>query len=151
MHEYLKNLLDEKHLNKSEIIKQSGLNREYAYHIIEGNRKNPSRPKVLAIGMAMGLNLDEMQYLLKYAKQNPLYPRDPWDSVIIFAIEQRLNVLETRTLTTLAQSFASTDNGFAIEASFDGLSSLEPQPAVNSNANTMSEAIISFMFPNHSQ
>ena len=91
-------MLDEKHLNKSEIIKQSGLNREYAYHIIEGNRKNPSRPKVLAIGMAMGLNLDEMQYLLKYAKQNPLYPRDPWDSVIIFAIEQRLNVLETNEL-----------------------------------------------------
>ncbi|MBR1580509.1 MAG: DNA-binding protein [Selenomonadaceae bacterium] len=98
LHEYLQNLLDEKHLNKSEIIKQSGLNREYAYHIIEGNRKNPSRPKVLAIGVAMGLNLDEMQYLLKYAKQNPLYPRDPWDSVIIFAIEQRLNVLETNEL-----------------------------------------------------
>ncbi|MBQ9478983.1 MAG: DNA-binding protein [Selenomonadaceae bacterium] len=98
LHEYLQNLLDEKHLNKSEIIKQSGLNREYAYHIIEGNRKNPSRPKVLAIGVAMGLNLDEMQYLLKYAKQNPLYPRDPWDSVLIFAIEQRLNVLETNEL-----------------------------------------------------
>ena len=69
LNEYLKNLLDEKHLDKTDLIKRSGLNREYVYHILQGNRKNPSRPKVLAIGLAMGLNLDEMQYLLKYAKQ----------------------------------------------------------------------------------
>ena len=98
LNEYLKNLLDEKHLNQTEIIKRSGLNREYAYHIFEGNRKNPSRPKVLAIGIAMGLSLDEMQYLLKYAKQNPMYPRNPWDSVIIFAVERQFNVLETNEL-----------------------------------------------------
>ena len=91
LNEYLKNLLDEKHLNQTEIIKRSGLNREYAYHIFEGNRKNP-------IGIAMGLSLDEMQYLLKYAKQNPLYPRNPWDSVIIFAVERQFNVLETNQL-----------------------------------------------------
>lgn len=98
LHEYLKHLLDEKHLNQSEIIKLSGLNREYAYHIFKGNKTNPSRPKVLAIGIAMELNLDEMQYLLKYAKQNPLYPRNPWDSVIIFAVEQQFNVLQTNEL-----------------------------------------------------
>ncbi len=98
LNEYLCRLLDEKHLLRAEVVKQSGLNREYAYHIFSGNRKNPSRPKVLALGLAMGLTLDELQYLLKYAKHNPLYPRDPWDSVIIFAVEQRLNVLETNAL-----------------------------------------------------
>ena len=78
--------------------KQSGLTREYAYHIFSGDRKNPSRPKVLALGLAMQLNLDEIQYLLKYAKQNPLYPRNPWDSVVIFAVERHLGVLETNEL-----------------------------------------------------
>ena len=98
LNEYLSKLLIEKSLIKSEVIKQSGLTGEYAYHIFSGNRKNPSRPKVLALGLAMQLNLDEIQYLLKYAKQNPLYPRNPWDSVVIFAVERHLGVLETNEL-----------------------------------------------------
>ena len=96
--EYLENLLAEKNLTKQEVVKKSGLNREYAYHIFAGNRKNPSRPKILAIGIAMDLNLDEMQYLLKYAKLPPLYPRNSWDAIIISAIEQKLDVIQTNEL-----------------------------------------------------
>ena len=98
LNEYLTNLLKEKHLTKQEVVDKSGLNREYAYHIFSGNRKNPSRVKILAIGIAMGLNLEEMQYLLQYVKQSPLYPRNQWDSVIISAIGQHLNVIETNDL-----------------------------------------------------
>ena len=96
--EYLENLLAEKNFIKQEVVKKSGLNREYAYHIFAGNRKNPSRPKILAIGIAMDLNLDEMQYLLKYAKLPPLYPRNSWDAIIISAIEQKLDVIQTNEL-----------------------------------------------------
>ena len=92
LNEYLEKLLAEKNLVKAEVIEQSGLNREYAYHIFSGNRKNPSRPKILALAIAMGLDLDEVQYLLRYAKQGALYPRNPWDSVIISAIQQKLTV-----------------------------------------------------------
>lgn len=98
LHEYLTNLLVEKKLVKKEVIKKSQLNREYAYHLFAGTKEKPSRRKVLAIGIAMGLNLEETQYLLKYANLNILYPRNQWDSVIISAIEQRLNVLETNEL-----------------------------------------------------
>lgn len=96
--EYLENLLVEKNLVKQEVVAKSRLSREYAYHIFAGNRKNPSRPKILAIGIAMDLNLEEMQYLLKYAKLPPLYPRSQWDSIIISAIEQKLNVIQTNEL-----------------------------------------------------
>ena len=98
LHEYLTNLLAEKNLSKPEVIAASQLNREYAYHIFSGTRKNPSRPKLLALAIAMGLNLDEIQYLLRYAKQSPLYPRNPWDSTIIFAVEHKLSVMETNEL-----------------------------------------------------
>ena len=91
LHEYLNNLLTEKNLLKKEVVRESGLNREYVYHLFAGTKEN-------AIGVAMGLNLEEMQYLLKYAKLNILYPRNQWDSVIISAIEQKLNVLETNDL-----------------------------------------------------
>ena len=98
LHEYLTNLLAEKNLSKSDVIAASQLNREYAYHILSGIRKNPSRPKLLALAIAMGLNLDEIQYLLRYAKQSPLYPRNPWDATIIFAVEQKFTVMQTNEL-----------------------------------------------------
>lgn len=96
--EYLEKILVDKNLTKQEVIEGSGLNREYAYHIFSGKKKNPSRSKVLALAIAMGLNLDEVQYLLRYAGHGVLYPRNQWDAVIISAIEQKLNVMQTNEL-----------------------------------------------------
>ena len=98
LNEYLETLLKDKGLNKNEVIAASQLNGNYAYHIFSGTRKNPSRIKILALAIAMGLNLDEVQYLLRYAKHGQLYPRNPWDSTIIFAVEQKLSVMETNEL-----------------------------------------------------
>ena len=96
--EYLEKILADKNLTKQEVIERSGLNREYVYHIFSGIRKNPSRPKVLALAIAMGLNLDEVQYLLRYARHGVLYPRNQWDAVIISAVEQNLSVMQTNEL-----------------------------------------------------
>ena len=98
LHEFLGQLMTEKHLTKQEVIERSGLNREYGYHILSGARKNPSRQKILALAVAMGLNLDEVQYLLRYSRQGVLYPRNQWDAVIISAIEQNLSVMQTNEL-----------------------------------------------------
>ena len=98
LNEYLQKLLTEKNLDRSEVIERSGLNREYAYHIFSGKKKNPSRPKILALAVALDLNLDEVQYLLRYAQQGVLYPRNQWDAVIISAIEQKLSVMQTNEL-----------------------------------------------------
>lgn len=98
LNEYLEKLLTEKFLNKADVIERSGLNREYAYHIFSGTKKNPSRTKILALAVAMDLKLDEVQYLLRYAGQAILYPRNSWDAVIISAVEQRLDVMQTNEL-----------------------------------------------------
>lgn len=98
LEEYFKKLLAEKNLERSEVIERSGLNREYAYHILSGKRKNPSRQKILALAIALGLNLEETQYLLRYARHGALYPRNAWDAVIISAIEQKLSVMQTNEL-----------------------------------------------------
>ena len=98
LNEYLEKLLAEKNLEKKEVVERSGLNREYAYHIFSGLKKNPSRPKILAIALAMELNLDEIQYLLRYARLGALYPRNQWDAVIISAVEQKLSVAQTNEL-----------------------------------------------------
>ena len=41
--EYLENIIREKQLKRSQIVKDSGLDRSYVYHILNGERKNPSR------------------------------------------------------------------------------------------------------------
>ena len=38
LNEYLEKILLEKNLTKQEVIKRSGLNREYAYHIFSGKK-----------------------------------------------------------------------------------------------------------------
>ena len=94
LHEYLNELLRKKNLSKSEVIRQINFDQKHAYHIFAGTKK-PSRPKLLAISRVMKLNFEETQYLLRYAGFGSLYPRDPFDSVIIYAIENNLNAEET--------------------------------------------------------
>ena len=48
----------------------------------------------------MNLNLDETQYLLRYAGEGSLYPRNSRDALIISAIEQGLTVTVTNLLLT---------------------------------------------------
>ena len=96
--EYLRGLMQEKDLRLSDVIKVSCLNRNYAYHIFSGEKPNPSRVKLLALALAMKLNLDEMQHLLLCGGHSTLYPRSPWDSVIISAVEQGLSVTDTNLL-----------------------------------------------------
>ncbi len=98
LNEYLEKLLAEKNLSKKDVVERTGLNREYVYHIFSGLKKNPSRPKLLAIAIAMELNLEETQYLLRYSGLGILYPRNQWDAIIISAIEQKLDVEQTNNL-----------------------------------------------------
>ena len=95
--EYLSQLLAEKHRSKALVIQASGLDQHYAYHIFAG-QKQPSRPKVLALALALGLTPKETQYLLYYAKVEKLYVRNPWDSVLWHALENHLSVVETNLL-----------------------------------------------------
>lgn len=98
LHVYLNKLLEEKKLNKAEVIKNSLINVNYGYHIFEGKKNNPSRNKIIALGIAMKLNLQEIQYLLRYSGNGNLYPRNGRDAVIISAIEQKLSVTDTNLL-----------------------------------------------------
>ena len=98
LHEFLGELLQQKHMKKTDVIREARLERAYGYHIFAGTKPNPSRTKLLPIALAMHLNLEETQKLLRYAEQNMLYPRNPWDSIIISAIRQGLSVNDTNTL-----------------------------------------------------
>lgn len=92
--QYLEMLLKEKGLKKSDVIKGSNLDKNYAYQIFNGNKTNPSRNKILMIAFGMRLNLSETRKLLKIAKLSDLYPRDVRDSIIIFCLEKGKSLIE---------------------------------------------------------
>lgn len=95
----LNRLLDEKKLKKSEVIAASGITLTYAYDLFSGyKKKKPSRNVILSLALAMGLDTDETQRLLKISGNGALYPRVPRDSVIMYAVNNSLTLTETDEL-----------------------------------------------------
>lgn len=95
--EQLDGFLADKNLTKAAVIDRANLDRVYAYQIFSGTRI-PSRDKLLQLCIGMQLSLDEVQQLLKLSGFAPLYPRDKRDSMLIFALNQRLSVIDTNCI-----------------------------------------------------
>ena len=95
--EMLEQLLNKKGLKKSDVIKQSEMSEVYGYQIFSGIRV-PERNKLLCLAVAMGLNIDEMQILLKTAGYTPLYVKLPFDSVVLYGICKGMSVIEFNEL-----------------------------------------------------
>lgn len=93
--EYLGVLMSEKNLKKSEVIKKSNLDKNYAYQIFNGRKENPSRNKIIMLAFGMGLNLAETRKLLKISGLTDLYIRIPRDSVIIFCLNHGYSLIDT--------------------------------------------------------
>lgn len=95
--EYLQAWLAKKGLTKADVVRTSNLNRAYVYQIFLGT-KYPSRDKVIALAFGLELDGDETQTLLKQAGYRELYPRDPRDALLLYAISRGQTILETNEL-----------------------------------------------------
>lgn len=96
-HEYLAELLRTSELSISEVIHNSGIQRNYAYQILNGTKK-PGRNKVISLCLALTLPLNEVQRALTIAEEGILYPKNKRDSIIIFSINKHYSVQETNDL-----------------------------------------------------
>ncbi len=92
--EYLQQLLDEKGLKQSAVVRDAGLNNTFGYQIFKGTRK-ASRNKVLQIAFAMGLDLRETDRLLQAAGANELYCKNRRDAIIIFSVKHGYSLQKT--------------------------------------------------------
>ncbi len=97
LHEYLNSLLIRKNMSKTALIKNSGLDRHYVYHILSG-KKNPSRDRLIILGIALRLDLNLMQDILRFAGFRELYVRDSKDLVIIYCINSCYSVMQTNDI-----------------------------------------------------
>ena len=85
--DYLGRILLERNLKKNDIISRAGIDRVYGYQILSGEKKNPSREKILCLAFGMQLPLEETQRALRLSDCSILYPRSRRDSIIIHALD----------------------------------------------------------------
>lgn len=93
----LEALLAQKGLKKSQVIKNAELSEVYGYQIFSGLRV-PERKKLLCLTISMGLNIDEVQQLLRCAGYPQLYVKIPFDSVVLYGLCKGLSVVEINEL-----------------------------------------------------
>lgn len=92
--EVLCDLLNEKQLTKSEVIRKSELNENYAYQLFSGLKSAPKRDKLICLSIGMGLSVAEANSLLKLSGLSPLYPKVKRDSIIIINMNTHKSVVE---------------------------------------------------------
>ncbi len=93
----LEQLLQETGISKAKAIKNAEMSEVYGYHIFAGSRV-PERGKVLALAIGMGLNLEQIQKLLKTAGYSALYVKRPFDSVVLYGIFKKMSVAQINEL-----------------------------------------------------
>ena len=82
-HEYLTQLLDEKGLTKAQVITDSNIQKTTATNL-DGS-KTPSRDKVIALALAMQLNLDEANRLL-HLSNNGILIRKSKETALLYSV-----------------------------------------------------------------
>lgn len=94
---YLRTLLINKNLNKSDVIRKSELSYDYAIQIFSGLRKSPSRDKLICLCIGMSLTIEETDRVLRFTGFSPLYPKKLRDSIIMFGIKENQSICVINT------------------------------------------------------
>ena len=84
--DYLNRYIAARGLAVPAIVEHSLLSRNYAYQILNGTRKNPSRERLIPLCLAMRMSLEDTNRALKLSKAGELYSRIPRDAAIIVCI-----------------------------------------------------------------
>lgn len=96
--DFLNELIEKKGLKKAQVIEKANLQKTYAYEVLNGRKRNPSRDILLRLAFAMGLDLEETQTLLKHSRMPQLYARNSRDSIIIYAINNKKSLIDCNVL-----------------------------------------------------
>ena len=89
---YIEKLLWKYDKNQAEVSEDATLDRSYVGNIVRGRKNDPSRDALIAICLAIGTTVDEVQHLLWYAGHAPLYVRRKRDVIIWFGFMKKRSV-----------------------------------------------------------
>ena len=94
---YPKDLSAEKGMSIAEMQKKSCIDRTYIYQIMDGS-KHPGRDKIIAMAVACNMTLPECQRALEIAQEGILYAKSRRDSLIIYAINNKMDIMGLNSL-----------------------------------------------------
>lgn len=95
--QFLRDMLDNRKMSASEWITGTVISKTYGYQILRGER-TPGRDILLRTALALQLSLKETQRLLAIGCCGALYPKVRRDAAVIFALNQKMTLLETEEL-----------------------------------------------------
>ena len=94
---YIKAILAEKGMSIADMQKRSCIDRTYIYQIMDGS-KRPGRDKIIAMAVACKMTLPECQRALEIAQEGILYAKSRRDSVVIYAINNKMDIMDLNGL-----------------------------------------------------
>ncbi len=92
--DYISELLQEKKLTVAKVSRRGQMSDSYLYKLGQGVKENPSRNKVIQICFGFALDANESNKLMSIAGVGRLYPRVRRDSIILFCLENHIDILE---------------------------------------------------------
>ena len=90
-------LLEEAGVTAPEWMTAAEVSKSYGYQILRGERV-PGRDILLRTALSLGLSLKETQRLLAVGGCGALYPRVRRDAAVIFALNQKMTLLQAEEL-----------------------------------------------------
>lgn len=90
LHKLLNKYIEEKNMTKAEVIRKLNIDRNYGYWILNGTRK-PTRNCLIQLSLILGLDVEQINYLMKLAGKPPLYVRNPLDARVFYAISHNMD------------------------------------------------------------
>ena len=88
--DFLNDYIATHNLVLADVIKASLMSRDYAYSIFNGNRKNPTRDRVIAICLACHMDYTQTQRALKLCNAGVLYAKNNRDAAITICINREI-------------------------------------------------------------
>lgn len=93
LEEFFEYQLKTKKLKSGKVYEAAMIERHFGHQIITGTR-GATRDKIIQLCFGLKLNLREAQQFIKISGNRELYPRDPRDAVIIFAIKDGKSLMD---------------------------------------------------------
>lgn len=96
--ELLNFALKEKGVKISDVMLKSNITRAYIYQLFDGTKKNPTRDKLIQLCFGFCFSFDEAQNFLKHTGMAPLYSKFKRDSIIIYCLSNKKDIIECRQM-----------------------------------------------------
>ncbi|MDE7289281.1 MAG: helix-turn-helix domain-containing protein [Oscillospiraceae bacterium] len=93
LHVLLNEYIADKKMTKADVIRKLNIDRNYGYLILNGKR-TPTRNCLIRISIMLGLDIEQINYLLRLAEKAPLYVRNIVDARVFYAVKHHMEYFD---------------------------------------------------------